>query len=84
MIWGCPGCWVPPRREGWSASCSAGVEGGDGYACHNQLVTINFRSTEGDFGENFTGLSAKMTWVYFFRVREAQSLCLLYLPLLRC
>ena len=81
MIWGCPrqrkdGSWVPgchPGGKGWPALRSARVKGGDGHACHKQMVAINFVSGESSTGENFTGLSAKMTWVYFCRVVGTQS-----------
>lgn len=91
VIWGCPGqrkgeSWVPGvtwEARGRPASRSARVKGGDGHACHKQLVTISSGSGESDAGENFTRLSAKTAWVYFCRVGETPSLlcidtCLCY------
>lgn len=46
---------------------------GDVHAYHKQLVVINLGSRESDAGKNLTGLSAKMTWVWFCRVEKTQS-----------
>lgn len=70
-----------PDGSGWLEPRSAGDEGGDVHAYHKQLVVINLGSREIDAGNNLSGLSAKMTWVWFCRVEETQSplcICLCY------
>lgn len=75
-IWGCPRqrkaqCHLGGRR--WPPSRLACEEGGNGHTCYKQLMTINSGSRESDAGENFTGLSAKTTWISFCSVGETQN-----------